>query len=111
MADNLHMKNVICILVGLVSTSVLAGDSYVHGYVRRDGTYVQGYHRTTPDNTVNNNYGTQGNVNPYTGSYGTQPQNPYQPQGQYNLGNGLGNQNPYKPDGGLRWHNGYNYGN
>lgn len=69
-----------------------AGDSYTHGYTRSNGTYVQGYHRTTPDNTVNNNYGTRGNVNPYTGAYGTRERNPYQPQGQYNQGNGMGYQ-------------------
>lgn len=67
-----------------------AGDTYVRGYQRQDGTYVQGYHRTTPDNTVNNNYGTQGNVNPYTGASGRVPRNESSPYGQYNSGNGMG---------------------
>jgi hypothetical protein len=48
-----------------------AGDVYVHGYTRRDGTYVQGYHRTTPDSNPYNNYSTKGNVNPWTGQPGT----------------------------------------
>jgi hypothetical protein len=48
-----------------------AGDVYVHGYTRRDGTYVQGYHRTTPDSNPYNNYSTKGNVNPWTGKPGT----------------------------------------
>lgn len=48
-----------------------AGDTYVHGYMRKDGTYVQGYHRTTPDSNPYNNYSTKGNVNPWTGQPGT----------------------------------------
>lgn len=75
----------------LLSTSSFARDSYVRGYVRKDGTYVQGYHRTTPDNTVNNNYGTSGNLNPYTGESGRRPRNPSQGVGEYNQGNGQGN--------------------
>ena len=43
----------------------------VQGYTKKDGTYVEPYHRTTPDATQNNNYGTKGNVNPYTGKEGT----------------------------------------
>jgi hypothetical protein len=43
----------------------------VQGYEKKDGTYVEPYHRTTPDKTPNNNYGTKGNVNPYTGKEGT----------------------------------------
>lgn len=78
-----------------VSSSALATDSYVHGYAKKDGTYVNGYHRTAPDNTVNNNYGTSGNVNPYSGREGTQPRNPYQGQGNYNLGNGAGTKPNY----------------
>jgi hypothetical protein len=47
-----------------------AGDTYVHGYVRKDGTYVQGYHRTSPDSNPYNNYSTKGNLNPWTGQPG-----------------------------------------
>jgi hypothetical protein len=60
----------------------LAKDVYVHGYTRKDGTYVNGYHRSSPDNTVTNNYGFAGNVNPYTGKtgdnyYRSSPSSPY----------------------------------
>lgn len=72
----------------MMSATAFAGDTVVNGYYRSNGAYVQPYHRTTPDNTINNNYGTQGNQNPYTNQYGTVPQNPYQPQGAYNQGNG-----------------------
>ncbi len=40
------------------------------GYYRNDGTFVQPHHRTSPDNSINNNWSTKGNVNPYTGQEG-----------------------------------------
>jgi len=46
----------------------------VRGYFRKDGTYVAGYKRTAPDGNFNNNWSTQGNVNPYTGQVGTKKQ-------------------------------------
>ena len=41
------------------------------GYTRSNGTYVEPYRATNPDSTQRNNYGTSGNVNPYTGQTGT----------------------------------------
>jgi len=61
-------------------------DVYVDGYTRRDGTYVQPYHRTAPDSSPYNNYGTRGNVNPYTGSPGTASPDSY--SNPYGLGTG-----------------------
>jgi hypothetical protein len=72
-------------IIGIASTAATAGDTYVNGYTKKDGTYVQPYHRTEPDNTKLNNYSTQGNVNPYTGQAGTVNPNSY--------GNGYGNYN------------------
>jgi len=64
-------------------------DTTVQGHMRRDGTYVQPYHRSAPDHNQFNNYSTQGNINPYTGQMGavnpySQPMNPLQsnPYGQ-----------------------------
>jgi len=48
-------------------------DHTISGYTRSNGTYVQPSHATNPDATRNNNYSTKGNVNPYTGQYGTKP--------------------------------------
>ena len=48
-------------------------DHSVTGYTRRNGTYVQPSHAKNPDSTKNNNYSTKGNLNPYTGKYGTKP--------------------------------------
>jgi hypothetical protein len=61
-------------LVGAAQAQV-----HVRGYTRKDGTYVAPYTRTAPDNTINNNYSTYPNVNPYTGQEGTRAPNPYQP--------------------------------
>jgi hypothetical protein len=44
---------------------------YVNGYYRSNGTYVQPHYRTSPNNTVYDNWSTYPNVNPYTGQTGT----------------------------------------
>jgi hypothetical protein len=36
-------------------------------YNSHSGGIAQGYHATNPNSTVNDNYGTNPNVNPYTG--------------------------------------------
>jgi len=59
------------LLATIFSFTSTAWAGYVHGYTRRNGTYVQGYNRSNPDNTVTNNYSYYGNVNPYTGMVGT----------------------------------------
>jgi hypothetical protein len=70
------MKSLLIALAALLfATAAQAQDQYVNGYYKSNGTYVQGYYRTAPDNTTLNNYSTQGNVNPYTGQAGTK--NPY----------------------------------
>jgi hypothetical protein len=85
------------LVAAFIATSVMAKDVYVKPHVNRDGTYVQGHHRSAPDHSPHNNYSTQGNVNPYTGQEGTvspyaqpapvyqpyQPIQPYQPYQPY----------------------------
>lgn len=68
----------------------MAHDVHVNGYTRADGTYVQPYERTAPNSTVNDNYSTSGNVNPYTGTAGTKPRD----DGS-TLGGGSSYGNPY----------------
>ena len=63
------MKNLILVFTILASTTVFA-DQYVNGYMKNNGTYVQGHSRTSPNNTLLDNYSTQGNTNPYTGRSG-----------------------------------------
>lgn len=68
--------------------TVMAQDSYVDGYYNNSGTYVQPHYRSAPDGNPYNNYSTQGNTNPYTGTHGTQTPNSYSsPQ---NFGNSYG---------------------
>jgi len=52
-----------------------AGDTYVNGYFRANGTYVQPHYRSAPNRSRLDNYSTRGNLNPYTGRQGTV--NPY----------------------------------
>lgn len=42
----------------------------VRSYFRTDGTFVPAHKRTAPDDRVDNNWSTTGNVNPYTGKPG-----------------------------------------
>ncbi|MDB5777574.1 MAG: hypothetical protein JWP38_3707 [Herbaspirillum sp.] len=72
------MKKLILAATLVFASVASAKDVYVQGYTRNNGTYVEPYHRSAPDNTQMNNYSTQGNVNPYTGQAGTrQPQPTY----------------------------------
>ena len=62
------------LLTGALSLALAApalADSFVNGYTRRDGTYVAPHRRSSPDGNFHNNWSTRGNVNPYTGQWGT----------------------------------------
>ena len=67
------MKYVFCALFLMLLSiqSVNAQSVSVDGHIRRDGTYVQPHHRSAPDNSYNNNWGTSPNTNPHTGRHGT----------------------------------------
>ena len=69
------------LLLALLANTAFAKDVYVQPHVTKNGTYVQGHYRSAPDTNPYNNYGTQGNANPYTGQAGTR--DPYQVQQQY----------------------------
>ncbi len=72
------MKNLIITLVFiLVSSFSFSQSVWVNGYTKSNGTYVQSHYRTAPNNTVNDNYSTKGNINPYTGKKGTKPRQVY----------------------------------
>lgn len=73
----------------LAFVSPVFADTYVNGYTRRDGTYVQGHYRSSADSSRLNNYSTRGNYNPYTGQQGYK--NPY----STNYSNSYGNYNNY----------------
>lgn len=44
---------------------------YTNGYYSSGGTYVAPHYQTNPNSTQRDNYGTSGNYNPHTGTYGT----------------------------------------
>lgn len=65
-------------LLGILLISILTANAqvnprstYVNGYYKTNGTYVDSYNRTTPNKTINDNYSTYPNVNPYTGKQGS----------------------------------------
>ena len=64
------MRVFILSCVGVFFCFSAMADVWVNGYTRSDGTYVQGYWRSSPDNSYNNNWGVKGNTNPYTGEQG-----------------------------------------
>jgi hypothetical protein len=54
------------------SSSHSSGSSvHVHGYTKKDGTYVPPHERSKADGNFSNNWSTKGNVNPVTGKPGT----------------------------------------
>ena len=70
---------IIMIVALFVTTSGLAlADTYVRGYFRSNGTYVQPHYRSNPDGNFYNNWSTYPNVNPYTGKVGTRRTPSYQ---------------------------------
>ena len=63
------MKSIIFIMFFILASAsiVFAGDVWVNDYYRKDGTHVQGHHRSTPDNDRSNNYGPSKNNHDYDG--------------------------------------------
>ncbi|MEY2702976.1 MAG: hypothetical protein RLY43_1614 [Bacteroidota bacterium] len=71
------MKKITLFLAFVLITLNSFAQVSVKGYYKSNGTYVQPYQRTSPNNTVNDNYSTVGNTNPYTGKEGTKPRQDY----------------------------------
>ena len=76
----IYIKNLllllVCILISFKSFS--QKQVYVNGYYNQYGTYVAPHYRTAPNNTINDNWSTKPNYNPYTGKQGTvKPSNSY----------------------------------
>ena len=46
---------------------------YVQPHSKSSGSYSQGHYQTNPNRTQTDNYGAQGNYNPYTGQQGSRP--------------------------------------
>ena len=56
---------------GMSGTGSNMNTHQTQGYTTNSGTYVQPHVQTNPNNTQMDNFGTRGNVNPYTGAVGT----------------------------------------
>ena len=54
-----------------LGTTHANANQHVNGSYRTNGTYVAPYTRSSPDNTVTNNYSYYRNTNPYSGQTGT----------------------------------------
>lgn len=78
-------------VAALALSATASAQVYVHGYTKKDGTYVAPHYRSSPNGTKLDNYSTKGNVNPYTGQPGTK--NPYGSYGNSN--SSYGYSNPY----------------
>ena len=91
------MKLLFTLLALSIATSAFA-DTYVHGYTKQNGTYVEPHYRSSPDSSKFNNYSTEGNVNPYNGKEGhVDPYYTPPPTFQYNPSSNQ-YQNPYNPN-------------
>ena len=67
----IRLSLVLASFVALTPVTALAGDVWVSGYYRSNGTYVSGHYRSAPNETRCDNWTTSGNYNPHTGSMGT----------------------------------------
>lgn len=82
------MRILLILAVLAIGGAAEAQTVYVRPHMRSNGTWVQGYYRTSPDPYFYNNWSAWGNVNPYTGRIGYQayaPQrfSPYAPRYQF----------------------------
>jgi len=62
---------ILILIIFSLFLSLAFADVHVNGYYRKNGTYVQGYWRSSPDSDPTNNFSYPGNVNPYTGKVAT----------------------------------------
>lgn len=56
---------------GLYGSGSNPNSHYVQPHTNSNGTYTSGHYQTNPNGTQMDNYGTRGNVNPYSGDVGT----------------------------------------
>lgn len=61
------ISTILILIIFSLFLSLAFADVWVNGYYKKNGTYVQGYWRSSPDSDPTNNFSYPGNVNPYTG--------------------------------------------
>ena len=81
------MKKIISIIyLFFLIQNVCLAETYVNGYFKNDGSYVEPHYRSSPNQTNLDNYSTKGNSNPYNYSEGARAQD-YSPEA-INYGSG-----------------------
>ena len=70
-------KLILALVATVLFAPAVSAQVHVNGYTRSDGTYVAPHYRSSPNSTVNDNWSTRPNVNPYTGAAGTKDPTPY----------------------------------
>lgn len=68
-------KSIVMLCLLVASGAAIAKDVRVDGYTKKDGTRVEPHHRSSPNDRKDDNYGTKGNDNPYTGEKGSRDPN------------------------------------
>lgn len=61
--------------ISFILNICLSAQTWVDGYYKSDGTYVNGHFKSSSNDTKLDNYSTKGNYNPFTGNTGNK--NPY----------------------------------
>ena len=64
-------KVCLALLLLVLAAAVAEAQVRVRGSYRSSGTYVQPHYRSYPNSTAWDNWSTVGNVNPYTGVWGS----------------------------------------
>ena len=62
------VRNLLILLVFCALSCAAYADTWVNGYVKRDGTYVSGYYRRDSSTTHRGNYSAEYKSNPHTGA-------------------------------------------
>ena len=90
----------------IANTATAPADSYVNGYIKRDGTYVAPHIRSSPDQYRYNNYGSQTRGGNQRDEFSSNPAyNLSNPSFGYsdNDGDGIVNSYDNAPNSGNRW--------
>jgi len=64
------MKSIIITITIGMFASPCFGTTRVHGYTKKDGSYVAPHSRTSPNGAQRDNWSSKGNINPNTGKEG-----------------------------------------
>ena len=104
------MKKLILIsssIVIAICSSTASADKWVNGYTKKDGTYVQGHSKSSPDSYRYNNKGSQSyggsQRDEYSSGMGATNKNNSSYGYRDNDNDGLGNSYDPRPESGRNW--------